>query len=120
MKYEFCKVIDGISKYLDSEIYSGMNEVQEFAARVFLGRFFSNHEALKQSLMNNEFLKLFNIIDEDGKVDVDTLATDIKREIARKDKITFSIPLFGKWMFKPSDVDVLVKTITGGDINENH
>jgi hypothetical protein len=114
MKYEFEKVIEGISKYIDTEIYSGMNDLQEFAARVFIGRFLTNQESIKQSLINNGFLRTFNVIDESGMVDVETLATDIKREIARKDKITFSIPMFGKLTFKPGDVDVLVNTITGG------
>ena len=115
MKYEFETVIEGISKYIDNEIYSGMNEVQEFAARVFIGRFLTNHEYVKQSLINNGFIRTFGIIDDDGKIDVDTLAEDIKREIARKEKITFTIPMFGTWTFKPSDVDVLLNTITGGE-----
>jgi dipeptidase D len=33
MRYEFNRVIDGISRYIDAEIYSRMNDLQEFAAR---------------------------------------------------------------------------------------
>ena len=34
MNYEFEKVINGIAKYINNEIYPGMNQLQEFAARV--------------------------------------------------------------------------------------
>jgi hypothetical protein len=115
MKYEFEKVIEGISKYIDNEIYSGMNELQEFTARVFIGRLLTNPELAKHSLINNGFIRTFGIVDEEGNIDVDTLAEDIKREVSRKGKITFSIPMFGKWTFEPSDVDVLRDTITGGE-----
>ena len=119
MKYEFEKVIDGMSKYINDEIYAGMNDLQEFAARVMVGRIISNQENVKNSLINNGFIRTFGIIDEEGMVDVDSLATDIKREVGRKEKITLNIPMFGKMTFKPSDVDVLYKTITGEELTDN-
>ena len=113
MRYEFNRVIDGLSRYIDAEIYSKMNDLQEFAARVLVGRFISNEETVKESLVNNGFIRTFGIIDADGMVDVITLAKDIKREIARKGKISFEIPMFGTMTFKPEDVDVVFKHITG-------
>mgnify|MGYP003439972331 CR=1 FL=1 len=50
MKCEIGKVIDGISKYIESEIYSGMNDIQEFAARVVIGRLLNNKEQVKDYL----------------------------------------------------------------------
>ena len=44
-------------------------------------------------------------------------AADIKRELARKGKITMDIPWFGKYTFTPADVDVLYKTITGEEVD---
>lgn len=119
MKYEFEKVIDGLSKYIDEEIYSGMNDIQEFAARVLVGRFISNEEAVKDMLINNGFIRTFGIIDSEGMVDLDTLARDIKRELANKEKLTLSIPMFGRMTFKPSDVDNLYRTITGKELTAN-
>ena len=121
MKHDFNVVVDGISRYIDKEIYSGMNDVQEFIARVFIGRFISNEETVKNSLINNGFVRTFGIIDHEGKVDVDSLAKDIKREISRKGKISFSIPMFGEMTFTPSDVDELYRTITGEEFaDEEH
>lgn len=113
MKYEFEKVIDGLSKYIDSVIYPGMSDWQEFTARVLVGRFLNNENGIKESLMNNGFIRTFAIIDSDGKVDVGSLCKDIKMELSKKEKITFNLPMFGKLTFKPDDVDVIYKTITG-------
>lgn len=119
MKYEFEKVIDGMSKYINDEIYSGMNDLQEFAARVMVGRIINNQENVKEMLINNGFIRTFGIVDAEGMVDVESLANDIKREIARKEKITFNVPMFGRMTFKPSDVDMLYQNITGEELTNN-
>ena len=119
MKYEFEKVIDGMSKYINDEIYAGMNDLQEFAARVIVGRIINNQENVKEMLINNGFIRTFGIIDTEGMVDVDSVASDIKREIARKEKITFNIPMFGRMTFKPTDVDMLYRHITGEEMTNN-
>lgn len=123
MKYEFNRVVDGLSRYIDTEIYSGMNELQEFAARVLVGRVIGNESAFKQKLTENVFVQMLGIVDEDGMVDVDSLAKDVKRELMRKKELTISIPLFGKMTFKPNDVDTIYKHITGEEMrnrNEEH
>lgn len=112
MKYEFEQVIDGISEYINDELLSRMNDVQEFAARVLIGRVINNKDNIKNSLMHNGFFKTFGIMDSDGKIDVGELACDIKRELSKQEKITFSIPMFGKLTFKPSDIDDIYRNIT--------
>ena len=119
MKYEFEKVIDGIARYIDKEIYSGMNDLQEFIARLAIGRIISNEANVKENLINNGFIRTFGIIDSEGMIDVLTLTKDLKREIGRKEKITFEFPMFGKMTFDPSDVDVLYAEITGEEMTEN-
>lgn len=119
MKYEFEKVIDGLSKYINDEIYVGMNDLQEFAARIMVGRIINNRDNVKEMLINNGFIRTFGVMDAEGMVDVESLASDIKKEIARKEKITFNIPMFGRMTFKPSDVDMLYKNITGEEMLNN-
>jgi hypothetical protein len=111
MTYRFEKVIDGLTKYIDREIYHGMNDLQELAARVCVGRVINNTESIKKALMDNGFVRTFGIIDEEGMVDVDDLAKDIKREIERKGKLVVSLPMFGRLTFTPNDVDVIVNYI---------
>jgi hypothetical protein len=114
MKYTFEKVIDGTIEYIGEEMLSNMNDVQEFAARILISRVLNNQERIKDALVNNGFIRTFGIIDSEGNVDVEGLAHDIKREISRKEKITLSVPMFGKMTFHPGDVDALYKKITGG------
>lgn len=118
MKYEFETVMDGVSNYINQELFSQMSDIQEFLARLVVGRFIGNEESIKDALINNGFVRTFGIIDRDGMVDVDSLAKDLKREIGRKEKITFELPVFGKMTFHPEDVDVLYKSITGNEYQD--
>jgi hypothetical protein len=111
--------MDGIARYIDKEIYSGMNNLQEFIARLAIGRIISNEASVKESLINNGFVRTFGLIDSEGMVDVCALAKDLKREIGRKEKIILDLPMFGKMTFEPSDVDVLYREITGEDMAED-
>lgn len=113
MKYRFEKVIEGISKYIDKEIYAGMNDVQELVARIFVGRIIDNMEGVKKTLIDNGFVRTFGIIDGEGMVDVDALAKDIRREVERKGTLVVSIPMFGKLTFVPTDIDAILNTIKG-------
>lgn len=110
---EFEKVLNGILKYMDREIYSGMNDWQEMVARIAVSRLMKNNDKLKSLLCDNTFIRTFAIIDENGNVDVDGLYSDIKEQVANKGKIEIVLPLFGTFKFAPSDVDKLYSTITG-------
>lgn len=111
---EFEKVLNGIMKYLNNEIYSGMNDWQEMLARIAVSRMVGNGNNLKHILMNNAFIKTFAIMDENGMVDVDGLLNDIKNQINQKEKLTISLPMFGKFTFTAADVDKLHRSIMEG------
>lgn len=110
---EFNRVIDGILRYMNNNLYSGMNDWQEVLARVAVGRMVNNRENLKTSLMNNGIVKTFAVMDSEGNVDIESLARDFKKEIQNKGKLSIEIPLFGKICFSPEDVDELYREITG-------
>lgn len=116
MKVEFETVIDGMAQYINDELYPRMNDLQEFSARVLVGRVINNVDNIKNTLLSNGFLRTFAIIDSDGMVDIYSLAKDVKRELSKKEKITFDIPFFGKMTFKPCDVDSLYYIITGEEM----
>ena len=109
MKFE--KVIKGILKYLNDEIYVGMNDWQEMLARVAVSRLFRDTNALKTALLNNGFIRTFAIMDDSGEVDFDNLFRDIRAQVEQKGKITVSLPMFGNFIFTPPDVDKLYQTI---------
>lgn len=109
---DFDKVLRGILKYLDREVYGKMVDWQEMVARIAVSRIIGDEGKLKQSLMNNSFVRTFPIIDDDGNVDVDGLARDLKRQIEANGKLEFSLPMLGKFSFVTSDVDTLHRYIT--------
>jgi hypothetical protein len=113
MLCNFEKVVDGISKFINAEIYSGMNDLQEVVARIVISRIIGNEETIKNSLVSNSWIRTFGIIDGEGMIDIDALAKDLKREIGQKGKIEVSIPMFGTFKFVPEDVDTLYKYIAG-------
>jgi hypothetical protein len=113
MLYKFERVLDGVGRYINNEIYSGMNDLQEVVARVLVGRILGNEESIKNALINNGIVRTFGIIDSDGMIDVESITEDLKSEIERKGKLVVSIPMFGKMSFVPDDVDTLYKYIIG-------
>lgn len=110
MRFE--KVLNGILKYLDAEIYGGMNDWQELVARMAVTRIVRNSDNVKNALANNAFVRTFAIIDGDGNVDVDGLIQDLRDQIAKKGKITIAIPMLGTFSFNSSDIDKLQRMIT--------
>lgn len=109
----FDRVLNGIMKYIDREIFVNMTDWQEMLARIAISRLTGNSDNIKSMLITNPFMKTFAIIDENENVDVDGLYRDIKEQIRAKGKIEFSIPVFGTFRFTESDVDRLYSTIRG-------
>jgi hypothetical protein len=113
---EFNRVIDGLSRYLNNNFYSNLNDWQEIVARLAVGRIIGNPEALKQSLAANPFVRTFAIFDSEGNVELEPLMRDLRKEIEKKGKMTVDIPLFGKISFTGEDVTELYREITGGSL----
>lgn len=111
MKATFENVVLGLNKYIDQEICANLNDLQDFAARLVIGRLNDNADKLKHYLMNNGFVKTLCVIDSEGMVDVDRLLQDVKKQIERKNGLPVQIPLIGKITFHSSDVDVLYNMI---------
>lgn len=105
------KVIDGVARYVDGEIYGTMNDWQEILARMAVGRVLGNKETLKKKITENPLLMSFVLLDSDGEMDVEKLLSDLKGVIAQKGGLKVSIPLFGNLKFVESDVDRLKKYI---------
>ena len=106
------RVLNGVARYLDKEIYAGMNDWQEILARIAVSRVLDNKNI--ENLINNPYMKTFAIADAEGNVDVDGLYRDLKRLIQAKGKVEITLPMFGKFTFTESDVDCLYSCIVGG------
>ena len=108
---DFNRVIGGVARYLNSEVYAGMNDWQKILARMAVSRIVGNADSLRDSLAENPFVKTFGIMGTDGSVDVDGLMHDLREQIAEMGQIEISIPLFGTFRFNENDVDKLHRMI---------
>lgn len=61
---QFEKVINGISKYIEREIYPNMTDWQEILARMAVTRFMNNKDNLKAELIRNPFVRTLNLMAE--------------------------------------------------------
>lgn len=107
----FEKVLDGAVRFINENVIPGMNDWQEIAARIAIGRLYENQQSVLTFLQNNGIVRAFGVINSDGDVDIDRLCTDLKREIQKKKKIQVAITGFGKMSFDASDVDKLYNYI---------
>ena len=111
---QFEKVINGILKYMDHEIYPGLNDWQEILARMAVTRFTANRGKLKDELIKNPFVAMLDLVTESGEVDVNGIMADLKSQVAAKGKIEIHIPLFGTFSFTNADIDKLHRMILEG------
>lgn len=104
-------VMDAMVKYIDEMIIPNMNDWQEVAARIAIGRVINKRDDLKRYIVNTGYIRSFALIDDDGNVDIDQLVADLKREIDRKGKLSVDLKFLGKMRFDVKDVEKLHQMI---------
>ena len=115
MKVEFEKVVEGLCSYINKEVLPTMNTWQQVVATVAVNRYARNSNNLKATLINHPIAKGIALIDENGMVEIDDLAEDIKAAIAPKGRLDLSIPVIGcKLTFNSQDISILCDEIKGG------
>lgn len=112
MKIDFNTALNGVIAYIEQFIYPTLTSVQEILARTAVGVMVDNPDALKERLMNNQFIQFMGVMDCDGNVDVETICKHLKEQIARKGKLDIQFKLLKlNYTFYATDVDLLYTTI---------
>lgn len=110
---EFEKMLDGLIKYIDEKFIVNMNNLQEIGVRIILGEVYDNRGKIKELLLNNGIVKTFGYIDNEGNIDIEKLMNRLKKEIQNKGKLEITVPMYGKMIFTPEDVDEIYNYIRG-------
>lgn len=108
--YEYNKVINGIAKYVDSEIVDNITGWQKWVIGSGVAIALSNTTDFFNKLKQNEFVKMLGIIDKNDKIDVDKIYKELKKQ-AKKSSITFNVPMIGAMTLNELDVDKIYELI---------
>ena len=108
---DFERVMSGIIRYIERKIYPGLTAWQELLAGTVVDQFYEGRDELKKTILDNHAYKMVIGMDSNGNIDIDGLATKIKRRIEKKGKIEIKLPLMPKLTFSPEDVDELLAVV---------
>lgn len=108
--YEYSKVLNGITTYIDREIVDKINGWQKWVVGSGIGIAMSNSTNVFNELKKNQVVKMLGVIDKDDKIDVEKIYKELKKQ-ARKGAITFDVPLVGTITLNEQDVDKLYQYI---------
>jgi hypothetical protein len=112
MKFE--KIIDGLTKYINANLYPTMNDWQKLIAVDVVGRAIKKSAELYGTLQVNPFVRALGYIDSEGNVDIEGIVGRIKEYAREKGKIETNIPFMPAWKFTEQDIDEIYRTIIGG------
>ena len=62
-------------------------------------------------IADNEMLKTFGLVDADGMIELDTLVSTCKSTANRHGKLSFELPMLGKFALSESDFDEISEFI---------
>lgn len=111
----------GLAFYLDRELMPNLPEqgIQKVLIGMTMGLAVKKASSLILALRENPVVKMLEIIDENGNVDLETVKNEFKRNVPDSG-FTLDIPMLGSMTFHRSDVDLLYKYITGSqEVNKN-
>lgn len=108
--YEYGQVINGIAKYIDEEIVGKIEGWKKWVVGSAAGIALSNSADIFNQLKNSEYIKMLNLVDKDGKIDVDKIYKEMKKQ-AKKSAITFNVPVLGALTLNEQDVDKIYEMI---------
>ena len=109
------QIQNGMTKYIDEEMLPNMPGWQRWVFGAAAVMMLNNLPATMERLRNHEIVKMMNVIDDSGEVDVPKIYQAVKHQSA-KGPVTVDIPGMGSVKLNDGDVDKIYKRImqTGG------
>lgn len=108
--YSYDRVMNGISRYIDTEIVNKVPGWKRWILGSGIGMALSNSEHIFEQLKSNELMKMLNIIDADGYINVEDLYRELKKQ-AQRGSVDLELPMIGSFVLNEQDVDKLYRFI---------
>ena len=109
------RVIDGLIKYTNTELISGMNDWQKLIAVDVINRALSRSGAVREFVKSSTFLRALGYVDAEGNVDVEGIAAYLKNAAKECGGLTLKIPLMPSYKFHEDDIEHIYQIIIGGN-----
>ena len=100
------QVIDGMAKFIDSEIINQLSGNSKVFIGIGSGIALKKGKALYDNLKNNEVIKMLELIDEHGHIDLDTIYHEAKKH-AEKEPIKIDLAMIGTLKLDEDDIEKL-------------
>lgn len=102
------KIEQGVANYLDAELmpqFQG-NSVEKVIVGTVASLLIRRTGTIIEGYKDNKLVKMLGIIDDNGAIDADILAEEVKKNIP-KEGIKIDVPILGLLTFHKDDVDKL-------------
>lgn len=110
------QIQSGLAAYLDAEMMPKLpaNGVQKVITGAAMGLLIKRSGAIIQEYSQHPFVKMLGITDENGNWDLDSLKTEVKKQIDGNG-FDVEVPMLGVMTFHQADVDKLVTYIKSAE-----
>lgn len=109
------QVVNGVTRYIDSEIVPKVNGFSKLAVAVVLAGAVKNAGNTVEQIKTMPIIKMTGLIDEENMVDIETIYEELRKQVERE-PISMVLPGVGKVTFTHDDVDKMYSHIMGGAV----
>lgn len=111
MKYSTDTVVQGIINYADNEIMNKLPTSGKWIVGTVIGLGSGKIANIIEELKGNRMVRMLEIVDDSGDIDVDALASAMHNAAERYGKLTLDVPMIGQMSFSSADIDELRRYI---------
>ncbi len=110
MLYTREQIINGIFLYIDNEVMPKLSTLNKIMIGTGAALAMKNSERLIDEMLT--IGKSLGVVSDEGLIDADKVATELKNNAEKYGNVQFVIPFGGTVTFKPDDVDILRRYIS--------
>ena len=100
------QLVNGLTKFIDSEIVNQLTGNQKILLGIGSGVALRKSENIFNALKNNNIIKMLDIVNEEGHIDIETLYQETKKQV-KKEVIRLDIPMIGMLKLNEDDIEKL-------------